>query len=202
MENLELTVKYLETLEGKNEEAVLAALKGIKDLGRDQKNLIYVYLFPKPLLDMELVGKIQEYRKRIGSERGFLQPNIGETLLLLEAYRGRQYGKYIKHLLHSFIESSDKLYVIDGQGTCTCGICNKPLWEHTAWLSECNKNPNFGEQNRREFLAYGCSGSSKTLCTNCLIQLRYLHEILSEVEGKNYLGWGKPIKFGLEPGKS
>ena len=55
MENLELTVKYLETLEGKNEEAVLAALKGIKDLGRDQKNLIYVYLFRN--------SRIFEYKK-------------------------------------------------------------------------------------------------------------------------------------------
>lgn len=201
--NLENAVKYLAVLEGKPEEQVMRALRGLgSELTPEEKNLIYVYLFPQPLLDREIIPKIQTYRKEKKSERGFLEANLGETLILLGAYRGRQYGKYIKHLLHSFIESSDKMYVLDGQGICSCGLCDKPLWEHTAWLNECDKNPSFGEQNRREFLAYGCPGSSQTLCTNCLIQLRNLHELLIVIEGRNYLGWGKPTKIGLSPWKS
>lgn len=201
--DLKKVTQYLELLEGKSEETVLQSLRGVgPELGSDDKNLIYTYLFPQPLLDREIIPKIQEYRKRSLSVRGFLRPNFGEVMILLGAYRGRQYGKYMRHLLHSFIESSEKLYVVEGTGTCTCGLCNKPLWEHEAWLGECAKDMSFGEQDRREYLAYGCPGSSQTLCVDCLIQLRTLHEILSVIEGKNYLGWGKPIKLGSETGKS
>lgn len=194
MENLELVKQYIEVLRDKDEKKVLGSLKYLSDLTRDEKNLIYTYLFPKPLLHLELPKVIIEGRGR--HTEGYLSENFEETLLLLRAYRTLQYKKYILHLLHSFIEDEKKIFVEEMKDPSghTCGLCKKVIYDYDYWKSLCDKNPAFGEQERKEYLAYGSTQSSQHICINCMIQLRNLHSILSVIEGPNYLSWGQPVK--------
>ena len=87
-ENLDLVKKYIEILSGKEESRVISALRGLPDLNRNEKNLIYTYLFPKPLLHMELPSVIMSDRGK--HTEGHLVEDFEETLILLRAYRTLQ----------------------------------------------------------------------------------------------------------------
>ncbi len=188
MEHLDYVRKYIEVLKGKEEKRVLSALKTLDELSPIDKNAIYTYLFPKPIMDMELPKIIMNGRKTNGgSDRGYLEPNDLETLILLRAYNTRQYKKFILHLLHSFVQDEKGIYVEDSQDEFKCGACGKLLYGFTTWKILCDKNPSFGEQERREYLAYGSSQSSQHICLDCMIQLQNLNKILEAVEGKHYL---------------
>lgn len=188
MENLELAKKYVDILQGKDENKVIGSLKYLDDLTRNEKNLIYTYLFPKPLLHMELPKVILGERGR--HSEGFLEKHFDEVLILVRAYRGLQYKKFMQHLLHSFIEDQKKIFVEEAVGEHSCAICKKTLYDFSYWKNLCDKNPAYGEQERKEFLAYGSVQSSLHMCLDCMVQLRALHEILQVLEGPYYLGAG------------
>lgn len=179
---------YINILKGKSEKEVLSSLKGLgNELTPFEKNLIYVYLFPKPLKDRELITVLQDYRKQNGNERGSLEKDENEVLILLRAYRTSQYRRYMKHLLIAYVKNEDKVMVIDGQEREICGVCGKPLYQHKFWEIQCSKVPGYGEQDRKEYLALGTLESSQCMCLDCLTQLKYLNELLTDIEGPNYL---------------
>lgn len=184
MENLKF---YISQLQGKELHEVLSILKGSTDLSTEEKNFIYLYLFPRPLLDMELPGRIMANRK--SQSVGWLEPKLSEIALLVEAYKSEQYKRYIKHLIHSFRDPS-KLFPIDGDGQCNCGLCGKNLYEYGAWNTKCLQFPDSPEITRKEYLAFTSESSNISLCKDCLVQLNSLHETLETLE-PGYLDWTK-----------
>ena len=193
MENLQLLKNYIDSFKGEGENQVLESLRNKEDLRPFEKNLIYVYLFPKPIMHMELPGIIINNRKACsGNECGYLEANDRETLILLRAYNTLQYKKFMIHLLHSFVEDEELIFIENDQNDYKCACCGKPIYGYNKWKSICDNNPAFGEQNRREYLAYGSSQSNLCMCLDCMVQLQNLNRILEGIEGKNYLRlWGK-----------
>lgn len=189
MEKLDCIKKYIEVLKGKDEGRVIEALSGLNDIDRIAKNTVYTYLFPRPIQHMELPKLIMEGRGADTS--GYLTSNDPETLILLRAYNTRQYGKYMRHLLHSFIQNTGSIFIENSPGVYECGSCGKKIYDYGSWKNICDNNPDFGEQNRREYLAYGSSQSSIHVCLDCMIQLQNLNNILEAIEGSNYLSLWK-----------
>ena len=91
---------YIDRLKDCTVHEAVGLLKVDQELSIEEKNLIYLYLFPRPLLDRQLPERVQSYRGK--QSQGFLQPNLGEIGLLVEAYRTEQYKRFMKHLFHSF----------------------------------------------------------------------------------------------------
>ena len=182
--------KYIEILKGKDEKTVIGALKNIDELTPYQKNIIYTCLFPKPVSHMELPALIKETREALGCPRGSLQPSEEETLILLRAYmdKTKQYRRFILHLLHSYVQHEEGIYISQvNDDDLVCGCCGKPLYGYPRWKSRCDKNPAFGEQDSKEYLAYGSNQSNQVICINCMIQLKNLDTLLKRLEGPDYL---------------
>ena len=179
----------------RSNEEVINSLKGSNKLNNDEKNLIYLYLFPRQLLDRELPGRI--LKNRGTNLNGFLEPNISEAGLIIEAYRTRQYGRYIKHLFHSFVEGNEQIFPVAGEEFHECGLCTKKIAEHDTWEKTCKGTI---EESRKEFLAYGSSGTEITLCLDCLIQLKVAYDLLCEIEGPEFLDWRKKYEFNQQNG--
>ena len=184
--DLESVKRYIDLLRGKEEEKLVSILKTLGDLTREEKNLIYRYLYPRRILDKELPGFISKHRN---GSRGSLVPDDEEAGILVEAYRGPQYSRYVRHLLHSFLDPS-KVYPLAGDSNLECGICKKPVYQEDAWKSICSKVLDFGEQDRKEYLCFASKESDIVLCLNCIVQLQRLDEILRVIEGENYLKGG------------
>lgn len=182
--NIELVKKYIELLSSKNKTEIIEYLKNNTTLSTDEKNAIYAYIFSIPLLDMELPSKIQKERGKF--YKGWLNPVDKELVILIGAYRSKQYGKFIRHLLHSFMNPKD-VYPIEGRYKDKCCICGKELYNFDIWKEECNKFPELKEYENKEFLTFGSKSSTVCLCLDCLVQLKSLNEILKVLEGDDYL---------------
>lgn len=182
---------YIDVLSKKKykKDYILSYLADCPDLDDDRKNLIYFYLNPRQLLDMELPSRIYSYRDQ-AHPNGYFEPNIVETGLLLEAYRTAQYNRYMRHLLHSFT-NPEQVFPLEGHDKCECGLCKRDIWAHGAWEGILEQYPETAlqEREKKEYLAFACDQSKITLCLPCLIQLLNLHELLTIVEGDNYLDW-------------
>lgn len=179
--NLKEVKDIIEYLKGMEHHQVLNYLKKY-NIDIPIKNLIYLYLFPRPLLDMELPYRIINQRKSNGNQSGYLTPNISEISLIIEAYRTQQYRRFIKHLLHSFTDPSN-IFPVNGNGQCNCNLCGKGLYEFESWSSICSRFPeDYKEKKNKEFLAYGSLGSNLSLCVDCIIQLTETRIILNEIE--------------------
>ena len=177
---------YINKFRGKSKEQVYQGLVATGDLlSSAEKNIIYAYLVPQNLLDGELVPQIQGKRKLTEEGlKGTMQASDTDLPLLMNAYRTRQYGKYIRHLMHSFVRcNEDKLYILDSDERYECGICGKSI--HGTQIQD-----SLG----KEYLAYGSSQSDICLCPDCLMQLHLLDELIQMIEGKDYLTWGTVIK--------
>lgn len=125
---------YIDEYSKLSSDELLEVLKQKTDLTPTQKNIIYVYLHPTNLGDMELVTKFKAYRtKADGCITGKLEPVDTEIIMLLNAYRCRQYNKYIRHLLHSFVKKDNSIVPIDGMEKESCGICGKPVYQYGIW---------------------------------------------------------------------
>ena len=181
---------YIDNLGGKSKEDVLRILGNDEKLSDPEKNTVYLFLFGGKLLDRELPGRIQSARGR--NVAGYLVPEDSEIVLLIMAYKSKQYNRYILHLLHAFTDPS-KVFPLSGRFRETCGLCDKMIYHHEVWSEECKKFPQLGEQDKKEFLAYGSRESSIELCLDCLVQLQALNDVLKVLEGPNYLnpGWVK-----------
>lgn len=158
-------------------------------LSSDEKNLIYAYAYPRPLRDRELPSRVQNFRQQKGIPLiGSLTPTA-EAILIVEAARTEQYGKFIKHLIHAFSDPS-KIFPLEGTGETECPICGKILMEKTMWDDILSKDPTNPEKDKREFLAFGSTESSITLCVDCLVQLIQAATLLEEIDPE-FLSWKK-----------
>lgn len=181
MNNLKDYIEDLKKMGDTHE--VIESLR-VSPLSIQEKNLVYLYLFPRPLLDKELPGRIQEARLSSGNNgNGYLVPNTLEVSLIIEAYRTEQYRRFIKHLLHTFTNPQN-IHPVSGNEQCKCGLCDKGLYEFEAWKSECSKfkNSPHPEEKRKEFLAFGGTGSNISLCLDCIIQLQEVNRTIELIE--------------------
>lgn len=181
MESLKNYIEKLKEL--KDAHKVIESLKQ-SSLDIQQKNLIYLYLFPRPLLDKELPIRIQEARRSSGNNGcGYLEENMYEVSLIIEAYRTEQYKRFIKHLLHTFTVP-ENIHPVNGFGQCNCAICGKNIYEFGSWTSECSKYKTIRhpEETRKEYLAFGGKGSTVNLCLDCIVQLQEVNKILESIE--------------------
>ena len=178
---------YIKSLREVNDTHQVIESLRTSSLSVPEKNLVYLYLFPRPLLDKELPKRIRENRGREQEEAGWLEPEISEVALLVEAYRTQQYRRFIKHLLHTFTgnEVEKNISPVQGYAQETCGLCGKRLFEWGAWESEVDKfknTPSFQERDRKEYLAFGGKGSNISLCLDCIAQLQEVNRILETIE--------------------
>jgi len=138
-------------------------LRNIDELDNEERLLIYSYCYPRNILDRELPIHIQNLRKSQGnSGLGWLQPNFRESCILVEAFRTLQYGRFMRHLMHAFLDP-EKLSSCSGSGEDYCPICGKKIFYVDSWDSETDMN--------EETKAIMSSESSVCLCKDCLIQL-------------------------------
>lgn len=173
---------------GKEEGAKL--IGSCEKLSKDEKNLIYAYVYPRVLGDRELPSRVQAFRSASGIPlTGMLQPNTAEATLIVEAFRTEQYGKFIRHLIHAFSDPS-KIFPIEGNEMDDCCICGKMLYEKDAWDDIIKKNPGLPEEKNREYLSFGSTESSVVLCSDCLIQLIHATELLESID-PDFLSWKK-----------
>lgn len=87
---------------GATKEETLKLLKEETSLTPEEKNLIFLYCFPRPLADGELTKRIQSYRQKNNIVSLSLAPDYNETGLIIEAAKTEQYSRFIKHLMYSF----------------------------------------------------------------------------------------------------
>ena len=157
------------------------------------KNLIIAYCFPRPLGDYELPKRVKAYRNSINNETGSLTPDDMETLLIIEAGQTEQYGRFIKHLMHSFCDDPKKVSSINGDKEDTCCICGKITHQYTKWKKICDENPELEEKNKREWLTYGSTESNATLCLDCITQLVNAKKMM-DVLDPGFFDWTKRKK--------
>ena len=153
-------------------------LAKINQLSREDKNLIYLYLFPRTLLDRELPNRIQAYKEKKMTADFSLDKT--EAALLIEAYRTPQYHRFMLHLYHSFgnkmpdCNSELKIYPLDyNVDEDECPICGKKV----VGINELDK-----AFNNENFIAYTTKTTSVSLCKDCVIQLLYSGQLLEEIE--------------------
>ena len=165
--------------------------KGIQLIGDSQKIgdleklLIYSYCYPRKIGDYELPKIIINYRKTRGIDlKGLLTKNPEEACILVEAYRSLQYGRFMRHLMHAFIEKPETISSVSGEGEDKCPICGKPVY----YVGSQDKSMDPGD----ETLAFMSSDSSVCLCKDCLLQLAYSAELISKIEGPDFLKNWKP----------
>lgn len=188
---MEKVKHYIEVFKdlSNNSEGLISALSGVTELSNFEKNIVYTWLCPKPLRHMELPGVIMSSRGK--HTEGFLKENETEILNILRAYRTPQYGRFMCHLLHTFVENEEGIDIeTEPTENCHCGICGKTLYHYSEWENLCKMNAASKEQERREYLAFKNNQSDLHICIDCLIQLKGLHKIIQGIKGENYLLWG------------
>lgn len=167
----------------------LKLLKNEATLGKDEKNLIYSYCFPRQLLDREFPMRIKAYREKNGYSG--LNIDIPEVSLIIEAGQTEQYRRYIKHLMHAFSEVSRVNPVSCKENNLEnprCGICDSEILYFDPWKIYASSNSS--EEVTKEHLAFGSTESGIVLCKHCLIQLIKATEIMNELD-PSYLDWTK-----------
>lgn len=177
--------KAIDSLRGLTPDQSLQALSENPSLSNGEKNIAFILGTYQNFIiqDGDLPKAIEAYRQqKLGHLRGSLTEDLEEISYILKAYMSPQYRKFIKHLMISFILKKDQLFPIRGRNTNPCGICHKNLYETEIWSEICAKNPNFGEQDRKEYLSIGSPDSSATLCINCMVQLQAAYDLLEYLD--------------------
>ena len=173
----------IEFLRGKSAEEVMKYLSE-SGLNTDNKNLIYTFLFPRPLADKELPTRIMSTR---ANPDGKLELSPIESILILEASQTAQYGRFIKHLFYSYSDPS-VIHPIEGSEICNCCLCGKEIYEMTLW--KCFwKQYKPEEEKEKRFLAHGSTETNLPICIPCLINLMKAISLMKEID-PNYLNYG------------
>lgn len=141
-----------------------------------EKNIIFAYCYPRPLGDMELVKRIQDYRKL----RGRNIDDVKEAILILEAARTHQYEKFIKHVMISFITDPGKVVNVDKKDG-VCSICDGPI--------------NNAETPHSK--GYGSIASDLIICEHCMAQLFRAKNLIS-VFDPSFLDWTKKWSLAIK----
>lgn len=163
-----------------SKEDSIVYLKAQEDLNDEDRLLIYSYCYPRHLLDRELPKHIQYFRKSQGNNgMGWLKPYYREASILVEAYRGIQYGRFMRHLMHSFLKDPEKLGSCSGEGEDSCPLCGKKVYYIGSW--------NESTDPEAETLAIISSDSSVCLCKDCMVQLAESFNMIEKIEGKGFL---------------
>ena len=186
---LENTREYIDYVFRSNftEQQTLEELMKVKGkFTNDEKNFIFRYCFPRPLLDRQLMSRVADLHRQRGDVNniGALFPNAQDITLILEAGRTEQYGRFIKHLMHAFC-NNEYIYKVAGVEEYQCPICGKVLYGSDLWDSQVDV---YGET-----LAIGSSESSITLCIDCLIQLNSAKDLINFID-PSVLDWMKRYK--------
>lgn len=173
---METVVKLINELTGKSEQEVLSILSSTS-LDPIDKNLVYLYLYPRPLMDKELPSRIIATRP---NPDGSLTPSPIESVLILEASRTPQYGRFIKHLFHAYLDPGT-IHPIEGSDIVHCCLCGKEFYELSLW--KCYSKQ-YGEEEVRDklFLAYGSTETNLPICIPCLLNLRRAIEIMEKID--------------------
>ena len=130
-------------------------------LSQLDKNFIYLYCYPRPLLDRELPNRVNntdDFEKKV--------------LLLVEACRTEQYGRYMKHLFHAFLDDNgeETIKITEDIGEEDfCPLCGKKL-----------------ENNN----TFGSKESTSMICDDCLKALIITRNIM-EIIDPCFLDWTK-----------
>ncbi len=160
-------------------------IKDSQKINGREKLLIYSYCYPRKIGDYELPSIIANYRKTRGVDlKGSLIKDAEEACILVEAYRSLQYGRFMRHLMHAFIEKPEIISSVAGEGEDKCPICGKPVY----YIGSHDKNMDPSD----ETLAFMSSESSVCMCKDCLLQLAYSAELISMIEGPDFLKNWKP----------
>ena len=214
-------IEFIKSSNVSREEA-LKLLKEEKSLTPEEKNIIFLYCFPRPLADGELTKRIQKYRENNNITKLSLSPDLNETGLIIEAAKTEQYSRFIKHLMYSFgnlskvatvtydyskdTESENKTkksdvfdYPVPDTKTEVCALCGRKLLYYNDWKAIIDQQLNglYGEElldelHREEFLAFGSNESDIILCKHCLIQLANAYQIMDDIE-PSFLDWTKRV---------
>jgi hypothetical protein len=86
--------------------------------------------------------------------------------------------------MHAFIEKPETINTVAGEGEDKCPICGKPV----LYVESQDKSMDPND----ETLAFMSKESSVCLCKDCLIQLAYSAELISQIEGDDFLTNWKP----------
>lgn len=151
--------ELIKNFNGLSKEDIISSLRMRQDLSSDMKNLILLYHYPRPLLDRELPERI---KKVLGNDNSV-------TVLIVEAFRTEQYGRFIRHLFHSFLENENmnKIYPVSiPEKDSICPICGRPFSTH----------------EKGTLVAYGCPDSKILLCLSCLGNLKRAYDILDIID--------------------
>lgn len=178
-ENLKVFTDYLlknKIEQSKGDELILGSSK----IGDIDKLLIHSYCYPRRIGDYELPKIIINYRKTSGIDlKGLLTKNPEEACILVEAFRSLQYGRFMRHLMHAFIEKPETISSVKGEGEDKCPICGKTVY----YIGSQDKSMDLED----ETLAFMSSESSVCLCKDCLLQLAYSSELIASIEGPGFL---------------
>lgn len=177
---------------GKERDEVYSLLANENEIDNQEKWLVFSYLFPRSILDRQLPSIIQRYRCGYNSMSGFLSPNLGESSIIVEAYRTQQYNRFIRHLIHSFVRDSEKVNPMAGQEECNCSLCDKKIYGFDLWNDFCDKYNNTIERDQKEYLSFMSVDSGLNICKNCLIQLINADQIIEDLE-PGYLDFGRRL---------
>lgn len=161
--------------------------------GEIDKLLIYSYCYPRKIGDYELPSIISEYRETHGIDpKGLLIKNPEEACILVEAYRSLQYGRFMRHLMHAFIEKPEIISSVAGEGEDRCPICGKAVY----YVGSQDKTLD----PKDETLAFMSKESSVCLCKDCLLQLAYSLELIARIEGPDFLtNWKNALMMTSNP---
>ena len=190
MKNLKEYTNYLKEMNISPADAI-ELLKGCADLDKDEKNLIYLYCYPRNLGDRELPSRMMNFRQSTGRRyEGSLTPDYGEIALLVEAFKTEQYQNFIKHLIIAFGNPEKVMPVSGNSQEAVCPICGKKLLEKDDWEKRAKEvDPN------QEYLAFGSKESSQELCKDCLVQLFMTSEVLGQLEPDYLAKWNRKIAY-------
>ena len=141
----------------------------IDQLTSDWKNLIISYTYPRYIGNYQLPTFIQMYRSKLTTVPTQMTPDVNETGIILESYKGRIYENFIRHLIWGFckneqgMDDNSKIIRIqpDPSIYSGCPICGE-------------KHP---EQPH-----FGSTESSVTICNRCLPNLILASHVLDLFE--------------------
>ena len=174
---MKTVINYIANLKGKDSNEVLNILSKEPNLSPEDKNLVYLYLFPRPLKDRELPFRIMGVRK---DPKGKAEVSQNEVALILEAGKTEQYGRFIKHLFYSF-KDPNNIFPIEVSNIGNCCLCGKEVYEETLWKSFSNQ---YGEEEitNKLFQAYGSIESDLSICLPCLLNLKQAIWLMEEID--------------------
>jgi hypothetical protein len=145
----------------------------IEELTPEYKNLVILYTYPELIGDYQLPNIIQEYRAKTNNQQDINSGDINEVAFILEAYRGKVYVNFIRHLFWGFCKNSEG-------GTDYSKVTR--IQPTPGLFKGC---PICGESNINSSY-YGSTDSPFTICDKCMPNLIIAARVLDIFE-PNYM---------------